>query len=85
MTRVPVAILSLREPLGSRIARGAACENTEFTPSRMTAASATFLKKIIAESDDEAISKAEATQGTHKIEIWEGTRLICQLPPLKPK
>jgi hypothetical protein len=38
---------------------------------------------VTAETDDEAISKAKAMKGALDAEIWEGTRLVCRLPPLR--
>jgi hypothetical protein len=44
-----------------------------------------FPQELMAESDDEVISKAQASNNLHGIEIWQGERLVCQIPCLNPK
>jgi hypothetical protein len=38
-----------------------------------------FPQELMAESDDEVISKAQAGNNLHDIEIWQGERLVCQI------
>jgi len=38
-----------------------------------------FPREIVAESDDGAISVAQAQQGELDLEIWQGTRMIFRL------
>jgi hypothetical protein len=44
-----------------------------------------FPRELMAESDDEVISKAQASTTLHGIEIWQSERLVCQIPGLNPK
>jgi hypothetical protein len=41
-----------------------------------------FPQELMAESDDDVISKAQAGNSEIGIEIWQGERLVCQIPCL---